>query len=56
MTRAYMEKLKILEKRVEEKEAAIKKREADLKKDMIRFEEHSKSQAIEWLDPKVKEV
>ncbi|CUG89191.1 Hypothetical protein, putative [Bodo saltans] len=53
---AYNEKVRILERRVEEKEIVLERRRLDLKREYTAMEEASKNQAAEWLEKEKREI
>lgn len=56
LTEAYNEKVRILERRVEEKELVLERRRLDLKREYTAMEESSKNQAAEWLEKEKREI
>jgi hypothetical protein len=53
---AYVEKVRVFERRIEEKEVLLEQRRLDLKREQARIEEESKAQAAEWLEKEKKEI
>ena len=53
---AYLEKVRVFERRIEEKEVQLEQRRLDLKREQARIEEESKAQAAEWLEKEKKEI
>lgn len=56
LNEAYADKVRVLERRVEEKELIVEKRRLDLKREYAAMEEASKQQAAEWLEKEKKEI
>lgn len=56
LNEAFHDKVRIAERRVEEREAAVERRRLDLKREYAAMEEASKKQAAEWLEKEKKEI
>jgi hypothetical protein len=56
LNNAYIEKVRLLERRVEEKEVQLEKRRLDMKREQSKVEDEYKQQAAAWLEAEKKEI